>query len=177
MIIQYRQPFLRHDHSLFQSTMLDVLGDVMKNNGIYHLTLEVDGNMSTFHTGFACLGCRQGLLDYMEADAQELDDAQHDPFLTFDKLPRILIATIHHKASTSSSSRYCLDKTIYLDRYLTENKNELMKRCAQARQWRREIQEVEKAIDSIKNISVNDRCVLRIQSKLHEGDWLLILVV
>lgn len=144
--------------------MLDVLGDVMKNNGTYHLTLEVDENMSTFHTGFACLGCRQGLLDHMEADTQELDNAQQDPFLTFDKLPRILIATIQHKASTSSSSRYRLDKTIYLDRYLTENKNELMKRCAQARQWRQEIQEAEKAIEKIANISIHGRCVLSIHS-------------
>lgn len=139
--------------------MLDVLGDVMKNNGTYHLTLEVDDNMSTFHTGFACLGCRQGLLDHMEADTQELDNAQQDPFLTFEKLPRILIATIQ-----PSSSRYRLDKITYLDRYLTENKNELMKRCAQARQWRQEIQEAEKAIEKIANISIHGRCVSSIHS-------------
>ncbi|KAI7874527.1 hypothetical protein K492DRAFT_240789 [Lichtheimia hyalospora FSU 10163] len=64
---------------------------------------------------------------------------------------------LEKKANTSISSRYSLDKIIYLDRYLTENKNELRKRYAQAHEWRREIQEAEKAIERSRRISINDR--------------------
>lgn len=139
--------------SLFLLKAKDNYGSEVDEQELLYLNLHYDENARRFHD---CLGPM--VYDYHRdtgsnnsvCEPTNDDTSQHTlssaddndwRLTTFERAPPILIVILENNMEESKgpTSNYLVDKTIYLDRYMDENKDEALKRYQQAYQWRQDI--------------------------------------
>ena len=78
---------------------------------------------------------------------------------TFERVPPILLVTLEDKTLKSSragsnNNKYRVDKTLYLDRYLLENREKILATHKQAQEWQDEMKQAKERIAKLKNSNV-----------------------
>ncbi|CDH54530.1 hypothetical protein RO3G_15853 [Lichtheimia corymbifera JMRC:FSU:9682] len=155
---EHREPNLPKEslqrlYNLFLLKAKDNYGSEVDEQELLYLNLHYDENARRFHD---CLGPM--VYDYHRdtgsnnsvCEPTNDDTSQHTlssaddndwRLTTFERAPPILIVILENnmEESKGSTSNYLVDKTIYLDRYMDENKDEALKRYQQAYQWRQDI--------------------------------------
>lgn len=138
-------------YSLFLLKAKDNYGSQVDEQELLYLNLRYDENARRFHD---CLGPM--VYDYNGDTGSSSNNSVCEPtddntsqhtvsstedndwrLTTFERVPPILIVILEN--TMEESTNYIVDKTIYLDRYMDENKDEALKRYQQAYQWKQEI--------------------------------------
>lgn len=109
-----------------------------------------------------------------EADPSISDDDQDQvrhKFTTFNQIPPILLVSLDHRKlpNTSSTSKYIVDKTIYMDRYMVEKKDQALRGFKEMELSRKKIMQAESEMETLKRdstLSIDKRDVL-----LHTLDY------
>lgn len=152
-------------YSLFLLKAKDNYGSQVDEQELLYLNLRYDENARRFHD---CLGPM--VYDYNGDTGSCSNNSVCEPtddntsqrtvsstedndwrLTTFERVPPILIVILEN--TMEESTNYIVDKTIYLDRYMDENKDEALKRYQQAYQWR---QEIRRAKMEIAEMGVSD---------------------
>ncbi|CEP09599.1 hypothetical protein [Parasitella parasitica] len=103
-------------------------GDDYENEEVYYLTISLDKTMNSFH------GCLDPLVYESYETNQNLDndadprlsdeDEESYKLTTFTQLPPILMLVLENRTAPKKSEfEYKIDKTIYMDRYMSEKKD------------------------------------------------------
>ncbi|KAI8084898.1 uncharacterized protein BX664DRAFT_174701 [Halteromyces radiatus] len=136
---------------------------------IYYLNLGMNTSMRSFHDCLDPLVYESYQVDSEIAiDSSDVDNDDEDlgsnesdeedmrgsyKFTTFTQVPPILFVTLEDRQdyqeqqkSKKEGSSYKLEKTIYLDRYLIENKDLALQKYQLAAQWKSDIRRTQKEI-------------------------------
>ncbi|KAI9314152.1 hypothetical protein BX666DRAFT_2029684 [Dichotomocladium elegans] len=143
----------------------DDYGDEIDYHELYYLLLKYDANARTFHdclTPWVYNGRKKH--DTPIGDDSSISSGctaseVKRRLTTFEVVPPILIVTLADKNDDPNRlnvNKYQADKTIYMDRYLHENKDEALKRYEQADEWRYEIREAKAEISKLSFNNVHD---------------------
>lgn len=123
---------------------------------IYYLNLGINTGMSSFHD------CLDPLVyeSYAATDNDDddlgsnvSDDEATYKLTTFTQVPPILLVTLENRRDyaamtrTRKDSTFTVDKVIYMDRYLNENKAVVLDKYRQADQWKQDIRQTQAALD------------------------------
>ncbi|KAG2232185.1 hypothetical protein INT48_004113 [Thamnidium elegans] len=150
-------------------------GNDYDNEEIYYLTLGVDTHMNSFHDCLDPLIFESyNIAIDPEADPSISDDEDDEvqyKFTTFKQIPPILIVLLDHRKSSNAStpSDYIVDKTIYMDRYMVEKKDQALQGFREMEVCRKKIMQAKSEMETLKRdstLSIDKRDVL-----LHTLDY------
>jgi hypothetical protein len=127
-------------------------GIEVETEDIYYLNLGINTGMSSFHD------CLDPLVyeSYAttEDDDDDLgstvsDDEATYKLTTFTQVPPILLVTLENRRDYTTATRtpFAVDKVIYMDRYLNENKAVVLDKYRQADQWKQDIKRTQAVMD------------------------------
>lgn len=151
-------------------------GDDYDDEEVYYLTLSTDKNMCSFHD---CLDplvfeSYQLTVDENEADPTLSDGGDEQEkqttykFTSFKQTPPILMVLLDNNRPPTTSgkkadNRYMIDKTIYMDRYMSQKKDQALEGFQQMDASRREIVKARAEMEKIKcdgQLSIDKRDLL-----------------
>lgn len=137
-------------HSLFLVKAKIDYGNDYDNEEIYNLTLGVNSHMNSFHD------CLDPLifesfdpLINSEADPDSSDEEEKETrykFTTFEQIPPILLISLDYR---TPNTKYIVDKTIYMDRYMIEKKDKALEGFRQMESCRKEIEQAKFEMDKL----------------------------
>jgi hypothetical protein len=130
-------------------------GIEVETEDIYYLNLGINTGMSSFHD---CLDplVYESYAATTEDDGDDLgsnvsDDEVTYKLTTFTQVPPILLVTLENRRDYTTTIRkdtpFAVDKVIYMDRYLNENKAVVLDKYRQADQWKQDIKRTQAALD------------------------------
>lgn len=91
-----------------------------------------------------------------EEDASDKDEASYK-FTTFKQIPPILLVVLENRTAPKKSNfEYRIDKTIYMDRYMIEKKDQSLQGFEEMEACRREISKARLEMDNLKGSSANN---------------------
>lgn len=148
-------------------------GDDYDNEEVYYLTISIDKHMNSFH---GCLDplvfesyevdLQDNQLEEVSDDASDEDEALYK-FTTFKQIPPILLIVLENRTAPKKSSfQYTIDKTIYMDRYMTEKKEKSLQGFKEMEACRREVRKATLEMNNLKRDSTTntDKCDLLSQT-------------
>ncbi|KAI7860872.1 hypothetical protein BDC45DRAFT_7702 [Circinella umbellata] len=152
-------------HSLFSLRARVEYGGDVDNEEIFYLTLNFTEQTLSFHECLGPLVYESGV--YEDDDASDKLSFSSDEvsliggtafkLTTFERVPPILLVTLEDKtlnkarAGSDNYDKYHVDKTLYMDRYLLENREKILESHKQAQEWQDEIKYAKEQIAKLKN--------------------------
>ncbi|KAI9491443.1 hypothetical protein BDB00DRAFT_789575 [Zychaea mexicana] len=160
---QKTQPNDNSFRSLFSLCAQVEYGRDIDKEEIYYLTLGFNEQTLSFHE---CLGplvyesatygndTASDVVSF-SSDEGSIAGGKAYKLTTFERVPPILVIcledkTLKTKAGTINSL-YQVDRTLYMDRYLFENRDKILKRYEQAQAWRDEINDASERMAKLRN--------------------------
>ncbi|KAG2219682.1 hypothetical protein INT45_001854 [Circinella minor] len=155
-------------HSLFSLRARVEYGGDVDNEEIFYLTLNFTEQTLSFHECLGPLVYESGVYEDDDAsdnlsfssDEVSLIGGRAFKLTTFERVPPILLVTLEDKtlnktrAGSNTYDKYRVDKTLYMDRYLFENREKILESHKQAQEWRDEIKHAKERIAKLKDNNV-----------------------
>lgn len=138
--------------SLFRLRAQIEYGDDTDHEEIFYLTLGSYRRQKSFHECLAPLVYESSYPQENDEDDDDDDDGVSDTssetaqikMTTFERVPPILLISFdgnddEQNRMISAEDRYTVEKTLYMDRYLLENRDKALAGYQQVENWRNEI--------------------------------------
>ncbi|ORZ03558.1 hypothetical protein BCR43DRAFT_483570 [Syncephalastrum racemosum] len=153
-------------------------GDDVDHEEIFYLTLGSHRKQKSFHE---CLAPLVYESDHHQNNDEDDDDevgnlsdtssdSAHIKITTFEHVPPILLISFDGNGDEgsrviSAEERYMVEKTLYMDRYLLQNRDKALAGYQQVEDWRNEIRrarsELKNTMHSCRSISIDKRSILK----------------
>ncbi|KAI9274695.1 hypothetical protein BDA99DRAFT_498260 [Phascolomyces articulosus] len=163
------QPEVEDFQSLFSLCARVEYGREVDHEEIFCLTLNFTEQTLSFHECLGPLVYESGAYEQEDNASDNLSFSSDEVSLvggrvfkltTFERVPPILLVTLEDKtlktktAGSNKNITYHVDKTLYMDRYLLQNREKILASYQQEQVWRDEIKQANELMAKLRNYNL-----------------------